>query len=70
MRGSSAEQRAAGGRGGKDGMRRELDKVYDPSGIEDRIYRNWEEKKYFHAVVDHSKQPFTIVIPPPNITRL
>ncbi len=68
MRGSSAEQRAAGGRGGKDGMRRELDKVYDPSGIEDRIYRNWEEKKYFHAVVDHSKQPFTIVIPPPNIT--
>ena len=49
-------------------MRRELDKVYDPSGIEDRIYRNWEEKKYFHAVVDHSKQPFTIVIPPPNIT--
>ncbi len=49
-------------------MRRELDKVYDPSGIEDRIYRNWEDKKYFHAVVDHSKQPFTIVIPPPNIT--
>ena len=67
-RGRSAEERAAGGRGGKDGMRRELDKVYDPSGIEDRIYRNWEEKKYFHAVVDHSKQPFTIVIPPPNIT--
>ena len=67
-RGRSAEQWAAGGRGGKDGMRRELDKVYDPSGIEDRIYRNWEEKKYFHAVVDHSKQPFTIVIPPPNIT--
>ena len=67
-RGRSAEERAAGGRGGKDGMRRELDKVYDPSGIEDRIYRNWEDKKYFHAVVDHSKQPFTIVIPPPNIT--
>ena len=67
-RGRSAEQWAAGGRGGKDGMRRELDKVYDPSGIEDRIYRNWEDKKYFHAVVDHSKQPFTIVIPPPNIT--
>ena len=67
-RGRSAEERAAGGRGGKDGMRRELDKVYDPSGIEDRIYRNWEDKKYFHAVVDHSRQPFTIVIPPPNIT--
>ena len=49
-------------------MKRELAKTYDPKGIEDRIYKKWEEKKYFHAVVDHSKQPFTIVIPPPNIT--
>ena len=49
-------------------MRRELAKTYDPQGIEDRIYKNWEEKKYFHAEVDHSKTPFTIVIPPPNIT--
>ena len=49
-------------------MRKELAKTYDPRGIEDRIYANWEEKKYFHAEVDHSKTPFTIVIPPPNIT--
>ncbi|MDD5850026.1 MAG: valine--tRNA ligase [Firmicutes bacterium] len=49
-------------------MKKELAKTYDPKGIEDRIYQKWEEKKYFHAVVDHSKQPFTIVIPPPNIT--
>ena len=49
-------------------MAKELEKTYDPRGIEDRIYRRWEEKKYFHAEVDHSKTPFTIVIPPPNIT--
>ena len=49
-------------------MQRELAKTYDPQGIEDRIYKNWEQKKYFHAEVDHSKTPFTIVIPPPNIT--
>ena len=49
-------------------MRRELATTYDPKGIEDRIYRRWEDKKYFHAEVDHSKTPFTIVIPPPNIT--
>ena len=47
---------------------KELSKTYDPQSIEDRIYENWEEKKYFHAEVDHSKLPFTIVIPPPNIT--
>ena len=47
---------------------KELSKNYDPKAIEDRIYENWEEKKYFHAEVDHSKLPFTIVIPPPNIT--
>ncbi len=49
-------------------MRKELAKTYDPQGIEDRLYKNWEEKKYFHAEVDYSKKPFTIVIPPPNIT--
>ncbi len=49
-------------------MSRELAKTYDPKGIEDRIYEKWMEKKYFHAQVDHSKTPFTIVIPPPNIT--
>ena len=49
-------------------MRKMLAKTYDPQGIEDRIYKNWEDKKYFHAEVDYSKKPFTIVIPPPNIT--
>ena len=49
-------------------MAKELAKTYDPKGIEDRIYEKWLEKKYFHAEVDHSKTPFTIVIPPPNIT--
>ncbi len=49
-------------------MRKMLAKTYDPQGIEDRIYKNWEDKKYFHAEVDHTKTPFTIVIPPPNIT--
>ena len=43
-------------------------KTYDPKQMEDRIYANWVDKKYFHAEVDHSKKPFTIVIPPPNIT--
>ena len=49
-------------------MSKELAKTYDPSGIEDRLYQKWLDKKYFHAEVDHSKTPFTIVIPPPNIT--
>lgn len=49
-------------------MSRELAKTYDPKGIEERLYEKWLEKKYFHAEVDHSRTPFTIVIPPPNIT--
>lgn len=48
-------------------MIHELEKTYDPS-IEERIYNNWLDKKYFHAEVDKSKKPFTIVMPPPNIT--
>ena len=51
---------------GEENMRKMLAKTYDPQGIEDRIYKNWEDKKYFHAEVDHTKTPFTIVIPPPN----
>ncbi len=47
---------------------KELAKTYDPKGMEDRIYEKWLEKKYFHAEVDRSKKPFTIVIPPPNVT--
>ncbi|MGN0437196.1 MAG: valine--tRNA ligase [Lachnospiraceae bacterium] len=49
-------------------MAKELEKNYNPSEIEDRIYANWMEKKYFHAEVDRSKKPFTIVMPPPNVT--
>ncbi len=49
-------------------MSRELAKTYDPQEVEDRTYRFWLEKKYFHAVRDPQKKPYTIVIPPPNIT--
>lgn len=48
-------------------MKKQLEKNYDPS-IEERIYKNWLDKKYFHAKVDKNKTPYTIVIPPPNIT--
>ena len=47
---------------------KELEKNYNPADIEDRLYEKWQEKKYFHAEVDRSKKPFTIVMPPPNIT--
>ena len=49
-------------------MRKELSKTYDPSSVEDRIYKTWEEKGYFHAEPDSKKEPYTIVIPPPNVT--
>ncbi len=49
-------------------MEKELAKTYDPKNIEDKQYQKWVDKKYFHAEVDRSKKPFTIVIPPPNIT--
>ena len=49
-------------------MSKELNKTYDPKDIEDRLYQKWEENGYFHAEVDRSKKPFTIVMPPPNIT--
>lgn len=49
-------------------MKKELEKNYNPQDIEDRLYSKWEEKKYFHAEVDPEKKPFTMVIPPPNIT--
>ena len=47
---------------------KELEKNYSPSDIEDRLYQKWMDKKYFHAEVDRSKKPFTIVMPPPNVT--
>ena len=49
-------------------MSKELAKTYDPKGMEDRIYQNWMDRKYFHAEADRSKKPFTIVMPPPNVT--
>jgi len=43
-------------------------KTYDPKQVEDRLYKEWMEKDYFHPVIDKNKKPYTIVIPPPNIT--
>ena len=48
--------------------KKELAKTYNPSEVEDRIYADWIDKGYFHAEIDKSKKPFTIVIPPPNVT--
>ncbi len=45
-----------------------LEKTYDPSKVEGRLYEKWMDKKYFHAEVDRTKDPFCMVIPPPNIT--
>ena len=49
-------------------MAKELEKNYNPAEIEPRLYEKWVANKYFHAEVDRSKKPFTIVMPPPNIT--
>ena len=49
-------------------MRKQLEKVYDPSQVEDRTYRFWLDGNYFHADAASEKPPYTIVIPPPNIT--
>ena len=49
-------------------MAKELAKQYDPSEVEDRTYKFWCDNKYFHAEVNPKKKPYTIVIPPPNIT--
>ena len=49
-------------------MQKQLSKVYNPKEVEDKWYQYWESKKLFHAEIDYSKKPYTIVIPPPNIT--
>ena len=49
-------------------MTKDLAKTYDPQGIEDRLYQKWIDAGYFHAEVNPDKKPFTIVIPPPNVT--
>ena len=46
----------------------EMPKTYDPSSVEDRLYKKWEESGYFHSAPNPEKKPYTIVIPPPNIT--
>ena len=49
-------------------MSKELAKTYDPKGLEERLYQKWLDNKYFHAEVNRDKKPFTIVMPPPNVT--
>ena len=49
-------------------MSKELAKTYDPKGLEDRLYQKWMDKGYFHASVNPKKKPFTIIMPPPNVT--
>ena len=49
-------------------MKKELETTYNPGEIEERLYQKWLDNKYFHAEVDRTKKPYTIVIPPPNIT--
>jgi valyl-tRNA synthetase len=49
-------------------MKKELAKTYNPAIVEDNLYAMWLERGYFHAEVDKTKKPFTIVMPPPNIT--
>ncbi|HEX9860312.1 MAG TPA: valine--tRNA ligase, partial [Nitrospirota bacterium] len=49
-------------------MPRELEKVYEPRAVEDRWYREWIEKRYFHAEPGRGGEPYSIVIPPPNVT--
>ena len=49
-------------------MKKQLEKVYDPLQVEDRLYKFWVDGGYFHAEADPEKEPYTIVIPPPNIT--
>ena len=52
----------------EENMNKELAKTYDPKGIEDRLYQKWLDKGYFHAEVNPNKKPFTIMMPPPNVT--
>lgn len=46
----------------------ELPKIYDPSAVEEKLYKFWNDSGFFHAEADEKKKPFTIVIPPPNVT--
>src|SRR5688572_27337248 len=48
--------------------RQEMPKAYNPAAVEARLYRMWEEAGYFTPAVDWSRRPFTIIMPPPNLT--
>ena len=48
--------------------RSDIPKNYEPKNVEEKLYNFWMEKDYFHAVIDKNKKPYTIVMPPPNIT--
>ena len=47
---------------------KELEKIYEPGQVEERLYQKWVEEDYFHTQRDPDKKPYTIVMPPPNIT--
>jgi len=49
-------------------MKKELESKYNPKTVEDRLYAEWLDRGYFHAPVDETKEPYTIMIPPPNVT--
>ena len=51
-------------------MAKELSKVYEPQEVEGRIYEMWQKGGYFHTRRDPDKKPFTIVMPPPNVTAV
>ncbi|MCK5655646.1 MAG: valine--tRNA ligase [Candidatus Aureabacteria bacterium] len=51
-------------------MKVDLPKQYNPKNVEDKFYKFWEENGFFHAVADKNKKPYTIVIPPPNVTSV
>ena len=46
----------------------EIPRAYDPASVEQRVYENWLSKGYFTPVIDRSKEPFTLIMPPPNVT--
>ena len=51
-------------------MQKEISKIYDPKVVEEKLYQHWLDKKYFKAEVNPNKKPYTIVIPPPNVTSI
>ncbi len=48
----------------------EIPKAYNPASVEDKWYKYWLDNKFFHSEIDDKKEPFTIVIPPPNVTGM